>query len=236
VTLAPSGTNLFQISTADMVLEAFERIQIYSPALTTEKLVSARRSMNLSMQAAANRGVTLFAVQQATPITLVTGTPTYNLPTNCVQVLDTYYSIPNGDGTYTDRIMLPMTRTEYAEIPQKLVQAPPNRYWFQRTETPSLTTWQVYDGSSPGALISYFYMRQIYDANMLGSEAPDMLARWWEAYIADLTARLAEKWAPAQLEAKLAVAKLKWDEAAEEDREQPGIKFRPNFRAYMRRR
>ena len=176
-----------------MVLEAFERIQIEPVKLTDRHMASANRSANLELQTWSNRGVTLFAVEQA-QITLVAGTANYALPTNCVQVLDTYYSFLNSTSpsSYTDRILLPMTRTEYAEIPNKTAAAPPNRYWFQRTAAPSITTYQVYDGSQPGAVINYFYMRQLDDVAVLGSQTLDGLNRFLEAFIAGLTARLAE--------------------------------------------
>ena len=234
MTLAPSATNLFQLSGSDSVLEAFERIQIAASQITAERMISAARSANLLLQDWANRGVTLYTVEQATPIALVQGTATYTLPTNCVQMLDTYYSYPNGDGTYTDRLILPMTRTEYAMIPEKSIQAPPNRYWFQRTATPQVTTWQVFDGSQTGALLNYFYMRQMYDFAPSGSQTPDILNRFAEAFVTDLTARLAEKFAPAQWQTKDMMAKGAWDRAVAEDREQGPLTIKPNFSRYTR--
>jgi hypothetical protein len=235
MTFSSSGTTNYQLTNSDLVLESFDRIQIRGAAITTEHMWSARRSVNLELQQWANRGVTLFAVQQATPIALVQGQATYTLPTNCVQMLDTYYSFPNGDGTYTDRILLPMTRTEYAEIPNKSTQAPPNRYWFQRTAAPSVTTWQVYDGSQGAALINYFYLRQMEDANIIGNEVPDGVNRFLEALITGTTARLAEKFAPAQWADKRAAAAAAWTEAAQEDREQGPLTIRPNFSRYYGR-
>ncbi len=236
-TLAPSGTNNFQLSNSDLVLESFERIQIRPSALTIEHMQSAQRSVNLELNTWSNRGVILFAVVQAAPITLVQGQAVYTLPTNCVQVLDTYYSFLNGanPASYTDRILLPMTRTEYAEIPTKSTQAPPNRYWFDRTTTPSITLWQVPDGSQPGALLNYFYLRQLYDVAAIGSQIPDALNRYLEALISGTTARLAEKFAPAQWADKRAAAKEAWAEAHAEDREQGPLIIRPNFRIYGRR-
>ena len=235
VTLSPSGTYGWQISNADIVLEAFDRIGIRGPAITDAHMQSVGRSFNYEMQTAANRGVTLFSVQQGTPITLVQGTATYSLPANCVQMLDTYYSMPNGDGTYTDRIMLPMTRTDYAQIPNKATQAPPNRYWFQRTLAPQVTTWQVYDGSSPGALMNYFFLSQFQDVDIVGSEGPDLVNRFLEAITQGVAARLAQKWARPLFEVEAGLAKAAWDEAASEDREQGPLRISPNFSRYNRR-
>jgi hypothetical protein len=229
-----SGTYDFQLSETDIVLEAYERIQIRPAAITPEHMASARRSLNLELQTWSNRGVTLYAVLQAS-LTLVVGQANYTLPTNCIQVLDTYYSFPNGDGTNTDRIMLPMTRTQYAEIPQKLVQAPPNRYWFQRTATPTLTIWQTWDGTGGSSVINYFYLRQFQDVNLVASETPDALNRCLEALISGVTARLAEKWLPAAFEVKKALAMGAWNEAAMEDREQGPLTIRPNFSRYYGR-
>jgi hypothetical protein len=232
---SPSGSYLWQIANADLVLEAFERIGMGATEIEDRHMISANRSFNYEMQTAANRGVTLFAVSQGTPINLVQGTATYSLPTNCVQMLDTYYSYPNGDGTYTDRMMLPMTRTDYAQIPNKNAQAPPNRYWFQRTLTPQVTTWQVYDGSQAGALLNYFFLSQLQDVALMGSQSPDLLNRFLEAITSGVTSRLAEKFAPARFAEKLGLAKAAWQEAKEEDREQGPLSIKPQFGSYSRR-
>jgi hypothetical protein len=234
--LATSGTYAFQLSQADVFLETMDRIEIRAAAITAEHSDSFRRSLNLELQSWSNRGVLLWAVVQATPLALVQGTATYSLPTNCVQMLDTYYSVPNGDGTYTDRLILPMTRTEYAEIPNKLSQGPVTRYWFQRVYEPVVTTWAVYDGSTYPALINYFYLRQLQDANVVGAEAPDVMNRFLDALCAGVAKRMSVKWKPEKYQLLSLESQAAWNEARKEDREQGPLTIRPNLSAYMRGR
>lgn len=233
MTLAPSGTYTFQMSGADVFLEVMDRIEVRGPAITPLHADSFRRSINLELQSWANRGVLLWAVVQAAPLALLQGIATYSLPPQCAQVLDTYYSIPNGDGTYTDRLILPMTRTEYAEIPTKSLQSPPTRYWFQRSYAPQLTTWPVYDGSSTPALINYFYLRQLQDANVIGSEIPDVMNRFFEALCAGVAKRMALKWKAEKYQLLTVEAAAAWDEARREDREQGPLSIRPDISRYM---
>ncbi len=230
--LSTSGTYNFGLSQADVFMETMDRIEVRGPAITSEHADSFRRSLNLELQTWANRGVLLWAVVQGTALALVQGTATYSLPTNCVQMLDTYYSISNGDGTYTDRLILPMTRTEYAEIPTKLLQAPPTRYWMQRDYAPQVTTWPVYDGSSFPALINYFYLRQLQDANVLGSEAPDVVNRFLDALCAGVAKRMAVKWKADKYQLLTLEAQAAWNEARKEDREQGPLTIRPDLSCY----
>ena len=57
--MTTSGTTTFAPSGADLVLEAFERLQIRAAEITADHMVSARRSMNLVQVRWANRGTNL---------------------------------------------------------------------------------------------------------------------------------------------------------------------------------
>src|ERR1700758_209989 len=90
-----SGTWNFNPAIADFIIECYERIQIYAPALTdTKYIISARRSSNIVLEDwSGNRGVNLWAVgddDAVLTIPLIPGQASYRLPTNVVYVLDSY--------------------------------------------------------------------------------------------------------------------------------------------------
>ena len=102
-----------------MVEEAFERAG--SELRTGYDLRTARRSLNLLFADWANRGVNLWAVDLIT-VPLVQGQATYNVDPSTVVMLDAYMGIVNGS-VETDRIILPISRSEYANYPNKSQQA-----------------------------------------------------------------------------------------------------------------
>jgi hypothetical protein len=85
----PSGTYGWNPALAEYVIEAFERIGIFAPALEDRHIISCRRSMNLILSDYPNRGINLWTVDQVS-IPLVPGQATYQLPPNTVDLLDTY--------------------------------------------------------------------------------------------------------------------------------------------------
>lgn len=96
--MTTSNTYAFasEFSNADMLLDAFDRVQVRPEAITNEHMVSARRSMNLILSRWANRGVNLWKVELET-VPLTQGTALYGAPNNTVKMLDAYlrtYQLP----------------------------------------------------------------------------------------------------------------------------------------------
>ena len=138
-----SGTQNFDLSNAEIIFEAFDRIRVRPPEITRHHLVSARRSLNLELQRWSNLGVNLWEVVNTT-LNLVSGQATYSLPSNFVTMLEMIFTTVNGNGAgYNyDRILSPITRTQYADLPNKLQPGLPTQYWVQRLEAPVVTLWQ----------------------------------------------------------------------------------------------
>lgn len=231
----PVGTSSFKfnfkISNSDLVAEAFERAKIRTSAITSQHMLSARRSLNLELATWSNRGPNLPYIDLV-PLSLVVGLATYQLSPMTVSIMDIYYSTPNGDGTFTDRIMEPVTRDAYAAFPNKSTQSNPSVYWFDRTNVPTITFYQT---PQFAYTMNMYVMRQVQDANLGGGETPDVNYRFQDALCAGLAARLAEKFSDPAIEGKLRVtAKMAWDEASAEDREKGGMSIRPLLGAYWR--
>jgi hypothetical protein len=125
-------------------------------------MTAARMASNLLLANWANRGVNLWAVDLIT-VPLVQGQATYSVDSNTVVMLDAYIETVT-DGVATDRIILPVSRTEYASYPNKQQQGFPTVFWFDRLISPEVTLWPVPDGTQ--TYLKYYRVRQIQDSNL----------------------------------------------------------------------
>lgn len=239
---SPSGTYAFNPDIASLTVEAFERCGIHATALTRQQLASARRSLNLELVSWANRGVNLWEVKPFT-LQIVAGQANYtagsgvaNISANTVSMLDVYRSIINGGGTGVniDNIMLPISRQQYAELPNKLQSGTPTVYWYQKQESPILTVWQPPISGYPTWSIGGYYLSRIQDASAVSGQTPDVPYRGLDALSAGLARRLAVKFAPERLPVLTAESKEAWLEFADADREDTPIYYQPNIAPYFR--
>jgi hypothetical protein len=104
-------------------------------------------SANMLLTTWANRGVNLWAVDKFT-VTLVAGTQNYTLDPQVVSILDAYVTVVTGD-----RILSPMSRSEFASLPVKTTSGTPVNYWLQREITPVLTLYPVPNDGSDADLL-----------------------------------------------------------------------------------
>lgn len=209
--MTTSGSYTFAPDVAEVMDEAFERCGIDPATITGRHLRSARRSFNYMFADWANDGVHLWAVDEQTQL-VTASDPTYDCPAGTVAILE---MVVRRNGV--DTPVFPMSRDEYANVPNKTSEGLPNRYWFNRDiATPTYTLWDVPENSTDQ--IRYYRMRQLQSITALG-ETPDAPYRWQEAIASGLAARLAVKYAPdkEQLLRGLASASLKL--AKQEDRE-----------------
>lgn len=136
-------------------------------------------------------------------------------------------------GDPTDRIMTSISRTDYAAIPDKLTQAPPSTFWFDRlSPVPTISLWDVPDGNGPYVFF-YYRMRRIQDAYATGGQTADIPYLFLDALCADMAARLSRKYAPALLASLQEDAKEAWMIAAEENRERVTLFMVPDTSGYF---
>jgi len=237
--VATSNSYTFAPSNAELTIEAFARCGMPAQALLREHFFEARRSLNLELATWSLRGINLWEVD-ATPqvIPLAANTAVYVVDPETVTITDMYYSIVGGGGPGEDidRIMLPMSRTEYAETPNKMQPGVPTRFWFQKLIAPQVTIWQVPQSNqvAPNFVLKFYRLRRIQDANPKMGEQPEVIWKFLDALCAGLAKRLAVKYAPeryAILEKESAAA---WLLAADEDREDVPIQIRPDLSGYFR--
>ena len=150
-----------------------------------------------------NQGVNLWQVDLVT-VPLTQGVATYSVDPSTVTMLDSYvvYGSPE-----IDRVILPVSRTEYASYPNKTQQGFPTTFWFDRLLSPTVTLWPVPDGTQTS--LKYYRVVRIQDSDLSGTQQMDIPPIWLEAMAYGLAYRLAQIWAPD----KVAVLKPQADES-----------------------
>jgi hypothetical protein len=192
--MATSGTYTFNPSLGEITLYAYNLIGVRNTAVLQEHMEAARMATNMMLSRWANQGVNLWAVDLITT-PLVTGQATYNVDSNTVVILDAY--VQNDDsGANIDRIILPISRTEYASYPNKEQQGYPTVFWFDRLLSPTVTLWPVPNTDNGPQSLKYYRVRQIQDSNLQNGQNVEIPYLWLEAFAFGLAQRLAMVWAP----------------------------------------
>jgi hypothetical protein len=230
--MTSSGTFAFSPSNGELVLAAFERIQIRAPSLRQEHMQAARRELNFLFSAMSNMSPNLWEVVR-TQTTLVQGTASYSVDAKTIMILDASIVLSYGTTSESRRYIPPISRTEYLAFGNQLIQGAPTVFWFDRLISPTITLWPVPDGNGPYTL-DYFSCTQMQDANLAGGETPDVPYRWFDAIVAGLAHRLSRIYAP-QIEAlRKQDAQEAWSNAAAQDTENVVFKISPRLGAYTR--
>ena len=109
--------------------------------------------------------------------TISTSTPaaTYSIDPNTVVMLDAYVENTSNAAQPIDRIILPVSRTEYASYPNKQQVGFPTVFWMDRLIAPQVTLWPVPDSTSSQTL-KYYRVRQIQDAAYTGGQTVEILS------------------------------------------------------------
>jgi len=239
--MATSGTYAFNPSLGELTLYAFNLCEVRNTAIVQEHMESARMASNMVLSNWSNRGVNLWCVDLITE-PLVEGQSVYTVDQNTVMILDAYVQIDNGDGNPTDRIILPVSRSEYASYPNKEQQGFPTTYWFDRlisanrstgSAGPSVTIWPVPDGTSAQNL-KYYCVRQIQDSALTDGQTVEIPYLWMEAYAYALAQRLAIIWNPQKAMLLKPLADEAYSVAAEQNVEQAQQYISPMISGYFR--
>jgi hypothetical protein len=226
--MTTSGTYAFNPSLGEIVLYAYQNIGIRPTSVLQEHMESARMAANMMLARFSNQGVNLWAVDLVT-VPLIEGQGTYAVDGNTIMVLDAYTTTGSG----IDRVIMPISRTEYASYPNKAQQGFPTSYWFDRLISPTITLWPVPDGSSATTL-KYYRVRQIQDANLQNGENAEIPYRWLECFADGLAYRLARIWSPQMAQMLKAQADESYQIAAMQDVETVPTYISPMLGGYFR--
>ena len=224
--MATSGTYSFNPSLGNIALSAYSRIQIRRPALLAEHLQDAFSETNYLLSSWSNMAPNLWTVDLVTQV-LVAGTSTYSVDAKTVMILDAYITIDS-----QDRLIFPISRTEYASYVNKTEQGTPSVYWYDRLLSPTITLWLVPDDST--VTLQYYRCTQNQDANLQSGETPAIPYRFIDAMVAGLAHRLARIYAPALEKQREIDADKALTIAQTQDVENVPMSIQPQLQGYYR--
>jgi len=167
---------------------------------------------------------------------------TYSVDPNTVVLLDSYVTTTTSSSQPIDRIILPVSRTEYASYPNKQQTGFPTVFWFDRLVSasrstgspgPSVTLWPVPDGTS-SQYFKYYRVRQIQDSNYTSGQTVEIPYLWMEAYAYALGHRLAVIWNPQKVALLKPLADEAYQIAAEQNVETAQQYISPQIFGYFR--
>lgn len=226
-----SGTYNYNPSLGELTLYAFNLCGIRNTALLQEHMESARMAANLLLGRWSSEGVNLWMVNLQT-VPLVKGQATYSVPSNNIVMLDTYIETDNGTGPPIDRLILPISRTEYASYPNKEQQGFPTTYWQDRLISGTVTLWPVPDGTQTS--LKYYQVCQIDDSDFFNGQTTNLPVYFLEAFAYGLAQRLAMIWAPDRIQMIKPLADEAYQIAAAQNVETAQQYISPMISGYFR--
>lgn len=230
--MTTSGTYGFDPGLGELTIYAFNLCGLRATSLLQEHMQSARMASNMLLSRWSNQGVNLWKVDLVT-VPLVTGQATYAVPGNTVTMLDAYVT-NDQTGENIDRIIMPISRTEYASYPNKEQQGFPTVFWFDRLISPSVTLWPVPNVDNGPSTLSYYRVTQIEDSNLTSGQTVDIPYLWLESFAYGLAQRLAVIWAPDKVQLLKPLADEAYAIAAEQNVESSSQYISPMISGYFR--
>lgn len=233
--MASSGQYSFNPAASDLVLTAFSRCGKSGAVLTPEHLRMAETEANLLNVEWGNRGVNLWEsklIQFPTAAQLTKAVGAYLLPATTISVLLVYIQTGTGQAI-NDRVLGPMSTTEWAAIPNPLTQGPPTTYWYDRQIVPVLNLWPQPDSSTTYTGFARC-LTQIQDVVLPRGVTLDTPYRFLDAFTAGVSKRLAMHYAPERVADLGMEYERQWEFATVKNTEDAPLSFSPQLGPYFR--
>lgn len=225
-----SGTYNFAPGTGEMIMAAYGRIGVRAPEILAHHIRDAVMELNLLLARISNLQPNLWTVDlQSLPLT--ESQATYSLPAETVMITNAF--LRTGTTDTTDRLLFPMSQTEYAGLADKTTEGPPSQFWFNRAISPTITFYLVPDGEGPYT-VYYYRVRQVQDATVAGGYNVEIPYLWLDAATAGLAHRLARLYRQDLEGIRKQDADEAWEIAATQNTENVPMYIVPDTTGYYR--
>lgn len=230
--MSTSGQTAWNPSGGELLLFALGLCGIRRTAITPEHMADGRMAFNMLLSNWGTNGPNLWTIDLVSEV-LTPSIATYSVAANTIMILDAYIRTGSGE-SQNDRIIWPISRTEYASMPNKTTLAPPTVFWFDRTLSPELTLWQTPDDQETYTL-QYYRTTVVQDQSLAGGQNVD-IPRWWMQSLAyGIAEILADIYAPDRSQALSMKAANLLKEAREENQENVPFYVMPMTSGYYPR-
>jgi hypothetical protein len=227
-----SNTYTFDPSLGEALIGAYSRIGIRRTELTTQHMADARFEANMVMSELQADGFNPWQIELVTQ-TLIAGQSQYNVPDTTIFLLDVYIRQNPGTSMPSDRILLPISRTDWASTANKTMTGFPTSFWYNRQLSPVLTLWPVPDQTIVNGL-NYYVQKRPMDMN---TENGTQIAVPYEAYdcfVWMLSERLAFIYAPDKIAVVGPRKQMAYQKFLQTSTENVPLDFAVNMRGYYR--
>lgn len=225
MTLSGATDFWFTTQAVDIIIEAYERIGMFGGQISGNQMDSAVRSLQYLFTDYSNKGINLWKVELQSTVPLSANQSTITLSQDVIEVLQVY-TRTTSNGVNNDLILTPISRAEYAALPNKAqTSTRPTQYYFERTITPTLYLWQL---PQDNTVSLYYYVMRMQDDIGALSNTVDAPQRWADAIAAGLAAKLAVKFAPDRMDVLQALADKAFAAATIEDTENVPMRIAPD--------
>ena len=181
--MTTSGTTTFNLEIDKVIERAYRRAG--KSMRTGYDLEAARDNLNLLFSEWANRGYSLWKVQNHTQ-NLTASTNEYTAPSNADDILEMVFR--NGN---TDTTMTKISRSEYQNIPNKSSEGTPTQFYVQRNlANVTITTYLTPDTTD--TQINYWYVQRIEDVGKY-TNTPDAPFRFLPCMVSGLAYYLSQE-------------------------------------------
>tara|TARA_R110002020_G_scaffold159843_2_gene344016 strand:+ start:48 stop:719 length:672 start_codon:yes stop_codon:yes gene_type:complete len=218
--MATSSSTNFEPNVAEFVEEAFERCGL--ELRTGYDLKTARRSINLMLAEWANRGLNQWTIEQTTQ-TVTEGTVSYSLNSNVVDILDMVVR-RTVNSTQTDISMSRLSRSQYINIPNKIIKARPTQFFFDKLSTPAIKIWPSPENSTD--ILVFNKIVRMDDADK-STNTMDMPFRFYPCFAAGLAYYISLKRAPEKSMLLKEIYEEEFLRAANQDEDRASFRIRP---------
>ncbi len=224
-----SGAYDFAPSGGEIIMSAYQRVSIRPTELLTTHIQTGVMELNLLLARMSNQQPNLWSVDlQSLPLTQ--GQATYSLPAETVMITNAFVSTGSGTSRI-DRIIWPLSQTEYASISNKNSQGTPTQFWYNRIVSPTITFFLVPDGNGPYT-VYYYRVRQVQDATLPSGVNVEVPYLWLDALVAGLAHRLARIYQPQLEQIRKADADEAWTIAATNNVENVALNIIPGLSTF----
>ncbi len=212
-------------------MNAFNRVQVRPTEINATQLQTAVMELNLLLAGTlGNLQPNLWTVDLQT-LPLTQSTASYSVPAETVMITNAF--VRTGTTQTTDRLLFPMSQTEYAALADKSAEGSPTQFWFNRLISPTITFYLVPDGNGPYT-VYYYRVRQVQDAQMAGGLNVEVPYLWLDAVTAGLAHRLARIYKPELEQLRKQDADEAWNVAATQNTENTPMYITPELGRYYR--
>ena len=225
-----SNTYDFAPSLGECGIYAYGMIGLRRAALLQEHMWTLRMAANMLLGRWSAQTPNLWSVDLQT-VELIPGQTTYTVPANTVAILDAYV-VQGNSGATVNRLILPISRSEYASYPQPNQIGQVTVFWFDRLLSPTITFYFAPDESQ--TQVQYYRVRQSMDANLPSGQQVELPYYWLESFALGLAHRLAISYAPDKAAGLKALADEAYAIAADQNVETSQTFISPIVSGYWR--